>query len=81
MGPSQPPVFDPPGSDDGGSTTTNPGSDNGGDVHQIVVGLTQAPPMGSTVLVRRVAITDERQHNGSHVEPNICCQDNVCSLQ
>jgi hypothetical protein len=37
--------------------------------------------MGSTVLVRRVALTAAQQHNGSHVEPNICCTNDVCSLQ
>jgi hypothetical protein len=68
-----------------GSTVggADPGDGSGGDtgVQQIGLTMNPPPPMGSTVLVRRVALTAARQHNGSHVEPNICCQDNVCSLQ
>jgi hypothetical protein len=68
------------GSTGGGA---DPGDGSGGDtgVQQIGLTMNPPPPMGSTVLVRRVALTAARQHNGSHVEPNICCQDNVCSLQ
>jgi hypothetical protein len=81
MGPSQPPMFNPPGDnsgDDGGAKAITPPTD--GDVHQITVALTQTPPVGSTVLVRRVALTNERQHNGSHVIPDICCENGVCTL-
>jgi hypothetical protein len=71
----------PPGGLGGGGAT--PGDGNSGDtgVQQIGLTMNPPPPMGSTVLVRRVALTAARQHNGSHVEPNICCHDNVCSLQ
>lgn len=72
----------PPGSGGSGGGAT-PGDGDSGDTGVTQIGLTMnpPPPMGSTVLVRRVALTAARQHNGSHVEPNICCKDNVCSLQ
>jgi hypothetical protein len=68
------------GSGGGGAT---PGDGDSGDtgVQQIGLTMNPPPPMGSTVLVRRVALTAAREHNGSHVEPNICCTDNECSLQ
>jgi hypothetical protein len=71
------------GGSGGGSVGANPGDGSGGDtgVQQIGLTMNPPPPMGSTVLVRRVALTAAQQHNGSHVEPNICCQDDVCSLQ
>ena len=73
----------PPGGLGSSGGGADPGDGSGGDtgVQQIGLTMNPPPPMGSTVLVRRVALTAARQHNGSHVEPNICCQDNVCSLQ
>ncbi|HXU73126.1 MAG TPA: hypothetical protein VN947_27595 [Polyangia bacterium] len=70
----------PPGGLGGGAT---PGDGSGGDtgVQQIGLTVSPPPPMGSTILVRRVALTAAQSHNGSHIEPNICCTDNVCSLQ
>src|SRR5262245_30422225 len=72
------PTFTPP---DGGDTGHDKEGGGDGDVQQIVVALTQPPPPGSTVLVRRVAIKMEREHNGSHVIPDICCQNGSCWLQ
>jgi hypothetical protein len=81
MGPTQPPVFDPPGSEDMAGANPPIDQTGGGDVNQIVVKLTEVPPMGSLVLVRRVALTDQRQHNGSHVIPDICCANGQCALR
>jgi hypothetical protein len=50
------------------------------DGEQINIGITPAPPVGSTVLVRRVAVTGEREHNQSHVIPDICCDGDTCGL-
>jgi hypothetical protein len=36
--------------------------------------------VGSTVLLRRVALAGAQQHNGSHVIPRICCKSGQCSL-
>lgn len=72
----------PPGTPGGGGGAT-PGDGDTGDtgVQQIGLTMNPPPPMGSTVLVRRVALTAAQQHNGSHVEPNICCNANICALQ
>jgi hypothetical protein len=78
---SQPPVFDPPGSSADASAGSPLPADDNGDIHQVTVALTSAPPVGSTVLVRRVALTNAQMHNGSHVIPDICCKDGVCTLQ
>jgi hypothetical protein len=74
----------PGGGTSGGSTGGGtPGDGDSGDtgVQQIGLTVSPPPPMGSTVLLRRVAITAAREHNGSHVEPSICCTDDVCALQ
>jgi hypothetical protein len=67
----------------GGNIGGTPGDGEGGDtgVQQIGITVTPTPPTGSTVLIRRVAITDYQQHNGSHVEPNICCTGDNCTIQ
>jgi hypothetical protein len=83
MGPTVPPVFTPPG-DNGADMSlvfTPPGQDgNLPTVQSLQIKLDPAPAVGSTVLVRRVALTNERQHNGSHVIPNICCEGVKCTL-
>ena len=71
----------PPGGLGGGGATPGDGDSGNTGVQQIGLTMSPPPPMGSTVLVRRVALTAAQQHNGSHVEPNICCTDNQCSLQ
>jgi len=69
------------GGDSGGGAIPGDGSGGSTGVQQIGLTMQPPPPMGSTVLVRRVALTAAQQHNGSHVEPNICCANDVCSLQ
>lgn len=69
------------GSSGGGGATPGDGDSGDTGVQQIGLTVSPPPPMGSTVLVRRVAITAAREHNGSHVEPNICCANNICALQ
>jgi len=69
------------GGDPGSGATPGDGDSGNTGVHQIGLTMQPPPPMGSTVLVRRVALTAAQQHNGSHVEPNICCANDVCSLQ
>ena len=83
--------MNPDGCNNGGSTGTgggsgggaSPGDGAGGDTggHQIGMTMHPPPPMGSTVLLRRIALTAAQQHNGSHVEPNICCTGDTCTLQ
>jgi len=79
-----------PGGGSGGSGGTGgssgggtPGDGTGGDTGGHQIGMTMHPPLpvGSTVLLRRLALTAAQQHNGSHVEPNICCTGDVCALQ
>jgi hypothetical protein len=41
---------------------------------------TTHPAIGSTILIRRVALTGARQHNDSHIIPPICCTGGSCSL-
>jgi hypothetical protein len=66
----QPPDFPPDG-----------GAGSGGDVIlQMGVSLSDAPPTGSVVLIRRVALTSAVQHNASHVLPQICCVEGSCTL-
>jgi hypothetical protein len=71
----------PPGGLGSGGATPGDGDSGNTGVQQIGLTMQPPPPMGSTVLVRRVALTAAQQHNGSHVEPNICCANDVCSLQ
>jgi hypothetical protein len=81
MGPTVPPVFTPPGDQPDMTLVFNPPP--GGElpvVQSLQVQFDPAPAPGSTVLIRRVALTNERQHNGSHVIPNICCKGGECSL-
>ena len=65
----------------GGGATPGDGNSGNTGVQQIGLTMNPPPPVGSTILVRRVALTAARQHNGSHVERNVCCAGNVCSLQ
>jgi hypothetical protein len=77
MGPDAPPSFT--GAD--GGITAVPGDGDGELVVQsLQVHFASAPPVDSTVLIRRVALTGARQHNGSHVIPPICCKGAQCQL-
>jgi len=83
MGPTTPPVFTPPGESPPDMTLTFNHPDPSGnlpEVQSLQVKFDPAPEPGSTVLIRRVALTGERQHNGSHVIPNICCKGGACTL-
>jgi hypothetical protein len=50
------------------------------DTEQLGISLDPAPPMGSTVLLRRVAFAMQKTHNQSHVIPRICCDGDSCNL-
>jgi hypothetical protein len=83
MGPTTPPVFTPPGDSPPDMTLAFNHPDTGGNlpvVQSLQVKFNPAPEPGSTVLIRRVALTGARQHNGSHVIPNICCKGGECTL-
>ena len=83
LGPTMPPMFNPPGSEPDMSLVFIPPGSEGGSapvVQSLQIHFDPAPAPGSTVLVRRVALTNERQHNGSHVIPNICCAGGACTL-
>jgi hypothetical protein len=79
LGPTTPPVFNPPG--DGADLSLVFNSPEQPVVQSLHVKFNPAPNVGSTVLIRRVALTGARQHNGSHVIPSICCKsDSSCAL-
>ena len=61
---------------------TNPTLSNDPLIQSLTVNFGANPPqVGSTVLLRRVALSGARVHNLSHLIPNICCQGAQCSLQ
>src|SRR5262249_45617902 len=49
-------------------------------VERIGVAVSPAPPVGSLVLLRRVAISGEPQQ-GASSDPGVCCTDGTCALQ
>lgn len=71
-------------SSSGGGVVGSPsfGSDTTSDpaIQRLNITFDHPPPIGSTVLLRRVALTGQRQHNGSHIIPSICCSHGQCSL-
>ncbi len=75
MGPETPPVFTPPGDHPDLSLVFDPPV-----IQSLQIKFDPAPDVGSTVLVRRVALTGQRQHNDSHVIPSICCSGGSCAL-
>jgi hypothetical protein len=83
---------DPAGCNPSGSTGTGgagSGANAGGGstgtssdpvIQRLNITFSNPPKVGSTVLLRRVALTGARQHNQSHIIPNICCKSGQCSL-
>jgi hypothetical protein len=55
--------------------------DDGDGVEFLSVDFDDAVPQGSTVLLRQIALFDEKPgHNDSHVIPEVCCTDSLCGL-
>ena len=77
-----PPSFDSPDGGTVGGANPNGGSNTSSDpqIQRLNITFDQPPAVGSTVLLRRVALTGQRQHNGSHIIPQICCSHGQCSL-
>lgn len=82
--------IEPPcsGSDTGNGGTPGAGSGSSGSTadwiifsQKINIGFDAKPPLGATVLLRRVALTGARLHNDSHVIPSICCKGTMCTLK
>jgi hypothetical protein len=68
------------GCQSGGSDAGSPDPTSDPVLLRLNIAFDRAPKVGSTVLLRRVALAGARQHNGSHVIPRICCKDGHCSL-
>ncbi len=68
------------GTGSAGSGGTGVDTSNDPVIQRLNVTFSNAPKIGSTVLLRRVALTGARQHNDSHIIPNICCAKGQCSL-